>query len=576
MACGVGRRPCTVKPVLARTPTKNKRADYPWQVRIEDDGAVRGAGIMLDGEYVLTCAHVVVRSSEVPAEPALRVRFDSRENVSHRSADIVAECFCPADDETGRGDVALLRLRTPIPDQPRTLLRRNWRVGQRIRVFGYPDGVPHGMWADARIAGPAMSQSQLVQLNVPVDSPRIECGFSGAAVIDAETGELIGMIRSCEQGPRGACWMIPVDAIVKNAPLAARYVSGPSTDCRSSELTDKPLLAAAEGELLRELARWLGSDGPGGICVIAGGGESVREALFSRLTERGEAGVAAAYGARAIDVAVHAAGKTTGQVSRQLVTGLGGGTDGRVNIARLVTDLGSAAGVVVDEMDAADEPEALLDELTHLVTSFPRPPLRLLLGFRTQVPGRVRNALIAEFPAERRRSDTAAPADLLADANARLAKAETGLDELIAAEDKASRKHAHVVIRITDVPPPDVAAGTALRVRLAVLRATRGAAGTEWLAEIKACEHALQNRRAQVTEAMERLDELLACRAELRARLAIFGQLAARLGLEEDDQTSGYYRTAHEMVWRAPCDLGGAEQAVDSYYGVIMRRQERR
>lgn len=122
---------------------------------------------MLDDEYLLTCAHVVVRAS---GEPSLRVRFDSRESAPHGGAEIVPGCLCPADKETERGDVALLRLRTPMHGQPRTLLRRNWRIG-RVRVFGYPDDVPHGMWAHARIAGPAVSRSQLVQLDVPPDSP---------------------------------------------------------------------------------------------------------------------------------------------------------------------------------------------------------------------------------------------------------------------------------------------------------------------------------------------------------------------------------------------------------------------
>jgi hypothetical protein len=549
---------------------------YPWQVCVEDGRAVRGAGILLDGEHVLTCAHVVASGSGVPEETSLRVRFDGQGSMPYRSAEIVPGCFCPADDETGLGDVALLRLRAPLRSQPQTLLRRNWRVGQRVRVFGYPDGVPHGLWADATVAGPAASRSQLVQLNVNPDGPRIEPGFSGAAVTDSDTGDLIGMITSCEQEPRGACWMIPVDAIVKNMPRAADYVSGPSTDAGFSDLSAEVALDGAERGLLRELAWWLGSDGPGGLCVIAGGRDSTREALLSRLTQRDEPGPGAVTGARAIDVAVRAAGKTASEISRQVVTGLGGGTTSGTSIARLVTDLGSPVGVVIDEMDAATEPDVLLDELIGLITRYPRPPIRLLLGFSSRVPDHVRNALIAELPAERRRAELAAPASLLSKADGDLAEVSARLDELFAAEERASRKNARVVIRITDVPPPDVAASAALRIRLAVLRATREGAGMRWLAELEACERAIQDRSAQVTTAMEELDRLIARRDDLRSQLVLFEALAACQGLEEDHQVSRYHQSAQEMVTRAPCNLGLTEQAVDSYYKVIMRCQGER
>jgi hypothetical protein len=526
---------------------------------------------MLDDEYVLTCAHVVPPGS---GESSLRIRFDSRESGPHLEAEIVPAGLCLADHDTGRGDVALLRLRAPVPGQPRTLLQRNWRVGQRVRAFGYPVDVPHGMWADAQIAGRAAARSRLVQLNVPHESPRIEPGFSGAAVIDGDTGDLIGMIRRTEQNPGRACWMIPVDAIVKELPLVARYVSGPSTDPRFSDPRAKPVLDAGQRELLRQLAHWLGSDGAGGVCVIAGDRDSVREALFSGLAQRDEADSGTASETRAVDVAIHAAGKTTDEVSRQLVTGLGGGAEAGADVARLVTDLGSPAGVVVDAMDAVSEPGTLLDELAGLVTRFPPPPLRLLLGFSTPVPDRLRNALVAEFPVRRRPGDPPTPVRLRAGADARLTEAEARLNGLITAEDGVSRAHANVATRIIDIPPPDVAAGAALQVRLAVLRATRADAGTGWYTELEACEHMLGSRQAQVADILTGLDGLLARRNGLREQLHIFSELAARDGLEEDEQLSPYYRTAYEMLRRAPCDLDRAEQTVRSYYHAIMRRRE--
>ena len=561
---------------MAQGAEKAGNADYPWQVCLEDDsGEGIGAGIMLDDEYILTCAHVVA-PGQGPEKPILRVRFDNRGTLSYGQAEIVAECFRPADDETGRGDIALLRLRKPLRGQPRTLLRRAWRVGQLVRVFGYPRNVPHGMWAEAKIAGRSALQSQLVQLNVHPGGPRIEPGFSGTAVIDHDTGDPIGMLSKCEQAPGSACWMIPVNAIVENVPLVTRYLFAASSDPVFSEGRGKTATGAAATALLRALNHWLRSEGPGGICVVAGDLDSARETLLRGVVNPAEADSGTASGPRGIDIAVHAAGKTADQVCRELVVGLGGGAEAGTDVRSLAADLGSPAGVVVDEPDAAGQPEILLDTLAELATSFPRPPVRLLLGFSGRVPERLRGALVAELPAARlgRGHDgRRASGRLAGDADQRLAAAADLLAELAAAEDDACRKHAHVAVRITDVPRPDVTATAALGVRLAILRATQRDPGAEWPTELEACERALRDRRDRVTEATAELGRLLARRDDLRDRLAIFSQLAARYGLEEDERLSRYYQAAYEMLRRAPCSLDRADRAVGDYYAAIMRRQ---
>ncbi|MGH3164272.1 MAG: S1 family peptidase, partial [Trebonia sp.] len=214
---------------IAQELARTERTDYPWQVCLEDDnGGILGAGIMLDGEYIVTCAHVVDPGPEA-GESLVRVRFDNREIASPGQARIIPDCFCPA-DESERGDVALLRLRDPLPGQPRTLLRGTWRRGQQVRVLGYPRGVPHGLWAAARIVGPAARPTQLVQLDVLPESPPIEPGFSGAAVIDDGTGDIVGMIRRCETGGGGACWMLPVKTIAAILGPVGRYLAAPSSD----------------------------------------------------------------------------------------------------------------------------------------------------------------------------------------------------------------------------------------------------------------------------------------------------------------------------------------------------------
>jgi Trypsin-like peptidase domain len=560
-------------------------SDYPWQVHIEDAaGKIRGAGIMLDGEYVLTCAHVALPGPADLARqspPGIRIRIDSRDDLEARPATVVPGQIAPIDPVTGRGDVVLLRLTRPVQNQPPTQLRRAWRVRQRVRVFGYPTGIAHGMWADAEVVGRAVRQSQLVQLNVTPAGPQVEKGFSGTAVIDEGTEDIIGMIRERAIDAGGACWMIPVSAIIENLPFVSRYVFAPSTDPGFGGAGERPAWDRARRALLTELAGWLGSDGPGGLCVVSGGRGSAREVLLGTLAAGPAHEPDAPARHRPVDVAVHAAGKTTGQVSRQLVTGLGGGRGGGDNaeadVARLVTDLGPSVSIVIDSVDAADQPAALVEELLGLVIRCPRPAVRLLLGFGDGVPERLRDAVVAELTGPPRQLGPGSAGDAHGAADARMAKAIALVEELAAVEDEACEKHSHVAYRIANVPPPAVGAAAALRIRLSVLRAAGGAADGGWrAAETDACERTVAQCLANLRTLMAGLDALLAGRNALRNELDVYRELAAEGGFEEDQRLDLYYLRASDLLWHPSCDMDRAAQAVRAYYQAILRRQGER
>jgi hypothetical protein len=544
--------------------------DCPWQVCVEDhERVILGAGIMLDGELVVTCAHVVADTDGRPRE-IVRVRLDGADDRPARrvDAELVPGCFVPADSAAGRGDVALLRLRTPVAGQPLTFLRRTWLRGSQVRLYGYPDEAIHGIWTKAIIADRSLTHRQLVQLDVPPDCPRVEPGFSGSAVIDEGTGKIVGMIQSCERPPGRACWMVQVTEIFDQLPLVSRYVF--VTRGRMSDPSQKRVSDAAQHDLLRELAAWLTSDGPGGTCVVTGGPGSDREALIGALIRPdGDSAVSQPGG---IDIAVHAAGKTAEEVVRDLTEGLGGGAAARIDIAGVVSDLGSAVPVVVDEVDESEEPELLLDKLAGMMSQFPPPAVRLLLGFTGTAPDRMRNAVVAELPERPETFQVASWTRATADARARLAAATVLLDGLAAAEDDLCRRHDHVAPRITGTPQLGIPAAAALGVRLAVLRATGDRADSRWQSDLGTYERRLRDRRAEVIRAMAELDGLLARRDSFRAELKTYRGHAVDKGLDEDAGLSADYRLAHDLLSCAPCDLDRAEVAVRSYYYAINRR----
>lgn len=546
--------------------------DFPWQVHIAVNRKVVGAGIMLDGEYVLTCAHVVVSgaadlSSQSPAD--IRIHFDGRDDLEPRDAEVMPRQVVIEDPETKRGDVALLRLTKPVHDQPRIQLRRAWRKGQRVRVVGYPTGIDYGIWAEAHIAGLAAKRSQLVQLNV-IEGPQVERGFSGTAVIDDSTEDVIGMIRERDTHS-GACWMIPVSAIIDNLALVSRYVCS-STDRGFRSTDERQAWDPARRALLGQCAEWLGSDGPGGLCIVTGGPGSAREALLSRLaTGPGHQGDAPT-GHRAVDVAVHAAGKTADEVARQLVAGLGGGTAAGADVAHLVADLGPAVSIIVDSVDAAAAPAAVVAELLGLVARCPRPAVRLLLGFSGHVPEHLRHVVVAELTAlPRQHGRGSAPGGPPA-ADIRLPQATALVEDLAAAEDEVCEKHLHVAKRIKDVPSPGVAVAEALRLRLSVVRAAGDAAdGQRRTAELKACEQTAAQCLSDVRALLARLDALLVRRNRLRKELETYSEFAARYGLQEEEIVR-YSLRARRLLRTPPCDLDRTERAVRAYYQAIRRQ----
>lgn len=561
-----------------RHQTAPSMADCPWQVCIEDDnGIVLGAGIMLDGETVLTCAHVAgldpgdPDTADLP-EIRLKVWLDWQDEPARVDAGIAG---LPLGGGPG-SDVVLLRLRSPVNGHPRTRLRRAWHRHRTVSMLGYPQDVRYGIRTSATIKGPAAGGSHLVQLNVPPGEPMVERGFSGTAVIDSTTGEIVGMVKSIDTQPGNrVSWMIDVGEIVKQLPLVHQYVALTS-DAESTG--DAPAAALSDTGLLHELAQRIGSDSQSTILVFVGGPGSGQDALIHRLIRPGdndsEASTARPGG---IEVAVRADGKTPEEVFRELAEGLGGGPSAGDRISDVVSDLGSPlVPVVVTGVDRAQDPDRLLDTLVTMMTANPPPPLQLLLGFDEAAPERVQDAVVSDFTDP---EDTGQPPGGFGpsgpdpDPGARLNLVAGLLESLTSEERDLDRVHAHVAKRIVNTPPRGVRAAPALELRLAVLRNTRTQpAAARWQSDLIACERSVRTVRGRVAEAEASLEELLSRRDQLRAELDSYQLLAAKVGDDDEDEAlSREYRFARDLAWRGPCDLAAAEAAVAGYYRAVRR-----
>ncbi|MEV0278492.1 serine protease [Streptomyces sp. NPDC050610] len=251
-----------------------------WRVRIRSRAsrAVTGAGILLDTDTVLTCAHVITDQYGQPDPDAeVLVELAAVRDARPVPARVAEDGWKPQQADHC-ADVALLRLSVPQPPEYATSLHRlppTWR--RPVNMYGFPGSNEHGMLFRATLDGRAGPQSEWVQMTPDTPADTVRRGFSGSAVEVSDTGHVIGMVVSRYDDPadavptgqrRSLSYMIPTETILYHLPVVTQWVHGRQGIDRRlvSQLTD----GAQDVRLARRLARWLrrgslslpGGDGP--------------------------------------------------------------------------------------------------------------------------------------------------------------------------------------------------------------------------------------------------------------------------------------------------------------------------
>ena len=183
-----------------------------WHARIEDLGngqrRVVGAGFLVDPRRVLTCQHVVAGCADI------RVSFVQarRRDLIDRPAKVVfAGPWRRTDDY---GDVAVIELDDQV-DVPPARLATSFDPDARFVAHGFPpDAGPFGS-----VLGLKISSSDGVGewLHIEAETGHAEFprqGFSGAAVYDTSTADVIGMITDASPAPaRRTGRVLPVSSV---------------------------------------------------------------------------------------------------------------------------------------------------------------------------------------------------------------------------------------------------------------------------------------------------------------------------------------------------------------------------
>ncbi|MDQ0992346.1 trypsin-like peptidase domain-containing protein [Streptomyces sp. V3I7] len=207
---------------------------------LSPQGVVRGAGILVAPDVVLTCAHVVAAAAStgqagpVAGAPRQRVLVDipGRPEVAAGEAGVVADGWFPGPLLGGPGgDLAVLRVSWSPPNDvvPATLGPCGEPDRREVSVFGHPRGVPDGLWSSAVLAGRGGRYRHWVQLErTTAGGAGITPGFSGGGVWDPARRTVVGMVTAAYTDPQAkVAWMLPVEAMAELWPPLASWVRRP-------------------------------------------------------------------------------------------------------------------------------------------------------------------------------------------------------------------------------------------------------------------------------------------------------------------------------------------------------------
>lgn len=547
--------------------------DAPWRVRIRSaDGEVLGAGILVCGGQVLTCAHVISPDTgTTPPHTRVFVDFVGLRLTPPTRASVAAGCWFPPDKSVW-ADVALLELdrdrRDGLPEAP---LRRQLVTGTHVRTCGYPAGAEEtGVWAQAEVAGPGTGE--WVQIDSLAQENAVSRGFSGAGVIDNATGAVIGMVVGEFTAVRAVVsWMLPVETILRHLPRLKSCVDGePAVDRKIKDQPDSQI----DDDFARQITSWLWGRRRIRL-IVTGDSTSARSAALRRVIRYADRESRPSAGDRAIaeaaegtvppvgsvDLALDVSGKTVDEVSRRIADRLGIPIAEPTEVTSRLRDQTPPMTLVVAGVDDAAEPVVLLNEV--LVPLVER-GVRLLFAFHSDSSGALEIAR-SRWP------DQDKPDDHPDVIRRRLDALATRIEDIADREDALGSYREHVAARIAGAPDLPARA-VSLRLWLTTLRRADGD-GEDWLLpQLDDREAAVERARRRLDWFQQSLDGLLDRLRELRGRLRAFHAMAADHGLVEDTELDTMYRQAYEALRQGPSDLVVAGRLVDTYHRAVRRQ----
>lgn len=538
-------------------------------------GRILGAGIFIGTDAVLTCAHVISPGGPPPADTTVLVDFVGLHGSEPVPARVADNGWVPGPRE-GFGDLALLRLRPGPPPGARSapLHRLAPLADRRVRMYGFPEGRDDGVWYRATTVGP---HGEWMQLAPSQNTETVRPGFSGAGVTTPGAEYVIGMVVSRYVEPQGtddrdrpqrfhAEYMIPIETAVRYLPRIGPWVGGDkAVDDTLIARPAEPSGAPADPRFDAQLTRWFRRDPalPAVWSVVithsdTGRATALRRALTladRELTTLGPHETAPPLGS--FDLAVDVAGRTVDEVARRIADRLGLGADGDQSAVSRIRAAAVPLTAVLEGVDSAGEPLALMEFLRVLAER----GSRLLLVFRRP-----------DSAAERRARELSGPGPERI--GARLARLAERLELLAGRERRAHRLAVLFPAVRQDRPAPERAGP--LRMQLTRLRADPDLGSPPFLPRLTAAERAVESALGLAETCLGAFGDRGTRHDELSGLLEASRHRLADQGRAEDPGAAALYRAAHTLLHTPPCELAAAAEAVDRFVRAVRDARDAR
>ncbi|MFJ4947741.1 trypsin-like peptidase domain-containing protein [Streptomyces sp. NPDC088760] len=201
------------------------RRSAAWHARIACGDEV-GAGFLVTGRRVLTCAHVVRRSDRA----AVTVSFPHARQLGELPASVVAHGGW-AGEVTDPGDVAVLELDRDVPLAPAGFAPPDAAYTEpypKLIAYGFPEGYDEGTLAEYQAVSPQLIAGEWLELVAwNGHGQPLVAGFSGAAATLPD-GRVAGMVTAASDSPdvrKGR--MLPLDVLARYWPELGELVPTP-------------------------------------------------------------------------------------------------------------------------------------------------------------------------------------------------------------------------------------------------------------------------------------------------------------------------------------------------------------
>ncbi|MBL1080891.1 trypsin-like peptidase domain-containing protein [Streptomyces actinomycinicus] len=196
-----------------------------WHARIVCGHEV-GAGFLVAGRRVLTCAHVVRWSDRA----AVSVSFPHARELGELSASVVAHGGWTG-EATDPGDVAVLELDRDVPLVPAGFAPPDAAYTEpypKLVAYGFPEGYDEGTLAEYQaVSGQLIADEWLELVAWHGHGQPLVAGFSGAAATLPD-GRVAGMVTAASGAPdvrKGR--MLPLDVMARYWPELGELVPSP-------------------------------------------------------------------------------------------------------------------------------------------------------------------------------------------------------------------------------------------------------------------------------------------------------------------------------------------------------------